>query len=434
MGASIASAQQPSDSVTSVRAEEVLARVRRFTASDVALARALADSLVSALPGDASILPQALFAKAAIASSAADAERDYSRIVNEFRFSARVPDALMRLAVLESARNNRAGALRHLDQLLRDHGDAPARSRASLLAGRLRLEGNDPARGCELLAAAYAAAGPLERDVRDQAVSLGATCPTPIATIADGDATPMGVVRGQPRVVVGAPPVASSSTSSSRRGTRRDTTARRDSASRSRRPVATVVTKPVAQPPAVAQPVETKPAAPTAVTPMPVVIRGSVPAAATPAPGVSRPAAPAPVAGTPAPVVSRPAASAPVAGTPAPVVTTPAAAAPVAQKPASPAPTPANTAPSTAAPTAAASAPQTARFAVQFAAYNDRPGAESYAALLRGRGITARVEGSAAPFRVRAGRFATRQEAEASAVLWRRPGQAAIVVSLGTTP
>lgn len=420
MGASIVSAQQPSDSVTSVRAEEVLARVRRYTASDVALARALADSLVSALPGDASILPQALFAKAAIAASAVDAERDYSRIVNEFRFSARVPDALMRLAVLESARNNRAGALRHLDQLLRDHGDAPVRSRASLLAGRLRLEGNDPARGCELLAAAYASAGPLERDVRDQAVSLGEMCPTPIATIADRDATPMGVLRGQPRVVVGAPPVVAASTSSSRRrGTRGEMTARRDTASRSRRPVATVVTKPVAQPPAVAQPVETKPAAPTAATPMPVVIRGSVPAAATPAPGVARPAAPAPVAGTTAPGVTRPAASAP---------------APVAQKPASPAPTPANTAPSTAAPPAAATAQLTARFAVQFAAYNDRPGAESYAALLRGRGITARVEGTAAPFRVRAGRFATRQEAEASAVLWRRPGQAAIVVSLGTTP
>jgi hypothetical protein len=71
---------------------------------------------------------------------------------------------------------------------------------------------------------------------------------------------------------------------------------------------------------------------------------------------------------------------------------------------------------------------------VQFAAYNDRPGAEQFASVLRGRGITARVEGSVAPFRVRAGRFATRAEAEASAALWRRPGQPAIVVALGPTP
>ena len=71
---------------------------------------------------------------------------------------------------------------------------------------------------------------------------------------------------------------------------------------------------------------------------------------------------------------------------------------------------------------------------MQFAAYNDRPGAEQFASVLRGKGITARVEGTVAPFRVRAGRFATRAEAEASAVLWRRPGQPAIVVELRPRP
>ena len=73
-------------------------------------------------------------------------------------------------------------------------------------------------------------------------------------------------------------------------------------------------------------------------------------------------------------------------------------------------------------------------FAVQFAAYNDRPGAARLAAVLQQRGIIARVEGSAAPFRVRAGRYTTRAEAEAAAALWRRPGQAAMVVSYGPTP
>jgi cell division protein FtsN len=79
-------------------------------------------------------------------------------------------------------------------------------------------------------------------------------------------------------------------------------------------------------------------------------------------------------------------------------------------------------------------AASTTRYGVQFAAYNDRPGADKFAAILRGRGITARVEGDAAPFRVRAGRFPTRAEAEASAALWRRPGQPAIVVTLAPTP
>jgi DedD protein len=377
-------AQQPTDSVTTMRAEDVLTRVRRYATIDVALARTLADSLVRALPADATVIPQALFARASIAASAADAERDYGRIVNEYRFSSRVPDALMRLAVLESARNNRAAALRHLDRLLREHGDAPARSRASLLAGRLRMEGNDPARGCELLAAAFASAGALERDVRDQAVSLGASCPTPIATAAERAATPMGVVRGQPSDAVPASPPAGAAPSSPRRPTRvagprrdstqRDTTMRRDTVSRATRTAA----------PSVAKTTEVR-------------------APAAPMPSARQPATPAPVVAAPA--VTRPA---PTTPSPAPAVT----------KPVDAAPTPASG----------------ARFAVQFAAYNDRPGAEGYAALLRGRGITARVEGSTAPFRVRAGRFASRQEAEAAAVLWRRPGQATVVVSIGTTP
>jgi cell division protein FtsN len=74
------------------------------------------------------------------------------------------------------------------------------------------------------------------------------------------------------------------------------------------------------------------------------------------------------------------------------------------------------------------------RFGVQFAAYNDKPGAEQYAEILRSRGIAARVEGTAAPFRVRAGRFTTRAEAEAAMAVWKKPGTAAFVVPLGPTP
>ena len=130
MCAAATSSAQNADSLTSVRAEDVLVRVRRYTSNDVKSARALADSLVSALPATATVMPEALFAKASIAPSAAEAERDYARIVTDYRFASRVPDALMRLALLESARNNRVSALRHLERLLRDHSDAPVRSRA----------------------------------------------------------------------------------------------------------------------------------------------------------------------------------------------------------------------------------------------------------------------------------------------------------------
>jgi DedD protein len=386
---SVLSAQN-ADSLTTVRTEEALARVRRYSASDVAAARVLADSLVTALPASSPLLAEALFAKAAIAASAAEAERDYGRIVTSQRFSPRVPDALMRLALLESARNNRVSALRHLDQLLRDHADSPARSRASLLAGRLRMEGNDLARACDLLAAAHASAGVTERDVQDQAQTLGERCPTPIADMAARDPVPMGIKRA-PRPVATAK--SSTPTPTPTAAPRRP---RRDS-------VAAVVRAP--------QPVVPRDTVATP-RPAPVVVRRDTVVARRDS-----------VAAVP-PVMAR---RDTVDAAP-PVVAVPPRE--TATKPAPPAPVP----PSAPRDSAVTPPRSSERFAVQFAAYNDRPGAEQFAATLRGRGIAARVEGTSAPFRVRAGRYTTRLEADAAAAVWRKPGQAAIVVSLGATP
>ena len=356
-------AAQSADSLLSMRANEAFNRIRRFTSSDVAMARTVADSLVRALPNGATVMPEALFAKASIAPSAADAERDYSRIVNEYRFAPRVPDALMRLALLEGARSNQAGALRHLDRLLRDHSDSPMRSRASLMAGRLRLEMNDPARGCELLAAAWASAGLTERDVRDQAESLGAKCPVSVAERAQRDPSPLGVMRA-PRDSVPARGVL---------------------VTQSQRPV--------------------QRSAPRDTAPAPVAVKRRSPPAAT----VRTPAVPAATAVLVAPV------TAPVT---APVRRADPVILPASQRQAE--------TPAASPPSAAAAA---MRYAVQFAAYDDRLGAAQFAEQLQRGGIAARVEGSVKPFRVRAGRFATRKEAEAILQLWTRPGQPAIVVS-----
>ena len=383
---------QSADSLTNARADDVLARVRRYTSSDVSAARTLADSLVTSLPAGSASLPAALFAKASIAPSAAEAERDYSRIVNEFRFAPQVPDALMRLALLESARNNRAGALKSLDRLLRDHSDAAVRSRASLLAGRLRMEAGDPARACDLLAAAYASAGNAERDVRDQAESIGALCPTPVAVMARRDPPPMGVMRAPSESTV-APTIAAPSAAGRR--TKRETA---------------VTAKPVAPP-------VRRDTAPTP-KPVPAVVKRDTALTPKPAPAVvKRDTAPTP---KPAPLVVK----RDTAPTPKPVPV-------VVKRDTAPTPKPTPIPPPTATPTAPATS---TRYGVQFAAYNDKPGAENLASVLRARGVTARVEGDVKPFRVRAGRFASRAEAEASAALWRRPGQPAIVVTLGPNP
>ncbi len=457
---------QNADSMTTVKAEEVLVRVRRYTSSDIVSARALVDSLVITLPAGAAVMPEALFAKASIAPSAAEAERDYRRIVNEFKFANRVPDALMRLALLESARNNRYGALQHLDRLLRDHGTSPVRSRASLMAGRLRMESGDMARGCELLAAAFASAGPNERDVRDQSETMGAKCPTAIAVMAQREPPPMGILRAGKEVVASAPTVAPAA--GGRRPARRDTVVaakpvtptpvRRDTVVAAKPVVPVIVApvvkrdtaptpKPVVAPPAVVH----RDTSPTPVVAPPVVVkRDSAPA--------TKPAVTAPVvvkrdtAPTPKPVVAAPVVRRDTAPTPKPVAPVtvvkrdtaptpkPVVAAPVVLK-RDTAPTPKPVAPPVVTPTttpkpaAPVAAPQTAptgtgRFGIQFAAYNDKPGAEQFASVLRGKGIAARVEGVVAPFRVRAGRYTTWAEAEAAAALYRRPGQAAIVVTL----
>jgi hypothetical protein len=60
-----------------------------------------------------------------------------------------------------------------------------------------------------------------------------------------------------------------------------------------------------------------------------------------------------------------------------------------------------------------APAPQrTGAFTVQVAAYDTKSGAERLATTLRGQGLEARVVGTAKPFRVRVGRYATRADAE----------------------
>ena len=100
------------------------------------------------------------------------------------------------------------------------------------------------------------------------------------------------------------------------------------------------------------------------------IVTENVKPAATPAPPAAVPAVPSAPASTPTPAPAKPAASA------------------VSSRPG---------------------------FTVQVAAYNERGSADDLASKLTGRGYPARVWGSAAPFRVRIGRYDTRAAAEAEA-------------------
>ncbi len=408
---------QNADSMTTMRAGDAMNRIRRYTTSDVAMARTIADSLVRALPNDATVMPEALFAKASIAPSAADAEKDYSRIVNEYRFAPRVPDALMRLAQLEGARNNGAGAMRHLDRLLRDHGESAVRSRASLMAGRLRLEMNDPARGCELLAAAWASAGLTERDVKDQAESLGAKCPASIVERAQRDPAPLGILRAPRESVSTAVVLGTAQTAAGRRRQRDSVLAAQAAAAASRRD-------------SIAKAAAAAKAPKPVVAAVPVVRRDTVSGARVVTPMRDTTASRGVLVSQSQRVPKRDSAPprVPTARDSTAVTVTQSVGRPAAQSPVTPA-TSTEPAPRAVPPVATPAVSAALRYAVQFAAYNDRPGAEQFAQELQHRGIAARVEGSAKPFRVRAGRFSTREEAEATLQVWRKPGQPAIVVS-----
>jgi cell division septation protein DedD len=145
----------PVQAIAQHEVDSTLARIERLIMSgERAMARGVTDSLVATLPSESARYPDALYWRAASASNAADAERDYLRIVIEHPLAARAPDALMALAQLEFARADRAAARRRFDQLLRDYPSGRHVPRASLWSGRLAIEDRDTAAGCATLKAA----------------------------------------------------------------------------------------------------------------------------------------------------------------------------------------------------------------------------------------------------------------------------------------
>lgn len=154
---------------TSQNVDTTLARIERLVvAGDRSSARVLADSLVTALAPESPQLADALYWRAASASSAAEAERDYLRVSIEHSLARRAPDALLALAQLEFARGDRITARRRLDRLLRDYPSGKHVVRASLQSGRLAIEAGEPAAGCATLNRARPLVPPNDIELRNQ--------------------------------------------------------------------------------------------------------------------------------------------------------------------------------------------------------------------------------------------------------------------------
>lgn len=315
-----------------------------------AAGRALIDSVIAATPSGAPLYPQALFWRATLAASAADAESDYRHIVVDYPLAPQAEDALLRLAQLELARGDRDGALIHLQRIQRDYPRSKSLARASYWTARVLFEKNDVANACVANARALSQTDSGQIELRNQIQYQGQRCPS-IA----------------PAVTAAAPP--------------------------SETPVNAAITASASSTTAGA----TNPAAtlPTSVVVKSEKIKVSTADTASPK-----------VAATANPVVTPPSArpTPPAQANDAkPSIVDPSKAPkPAAEKPVS---KPAATATATAA-------GKTSGYSVQVAAYNHKVDADKLVATLSKKGYAARVDGVIAPFRVRIGRYATENEAE----------------------
>jgi len=156
-----------------------------------AAGRALIDSVLKATPQGAPLYPQALFWRASLAASAADAESDYKHIVVDYPLAPQAADALLRLAQLELARGDREGALAHLQRIPRDYPRSKSLPRASYWTARVLFEKNDVANACVANAHALAQVDSTEIELRNQIQYQGQRCPVaPTVTAGVPQASP----------------------------------------------------------------------------------------------------------------------------------------------------------------------------------------------------------------------------------------------------
>ncbi|MGI9091229.1 MAG: SPOR domain-containing protein [Gemmatimonadaceae bacterium] len=130
--------------------------------------RKLVDSLVNAAPPGSAQYAEGLYWRATLAASGNDAEKDYRRIVVDHPLSPRVPDALLRMGELESARGDREAALQHFQRLTLEHPESPLHAEASYWLAHTYLETNDVQRGCAANADALALARPSNVELKNR--------------------------------------------------------------------------------------------------------------------------------------------------------------------------------------------------------------------------------------------------------------------------
>ncbi len=155
-------------------------------------ARAVLDSLVSRVSRGTDDFAEALYWRAVLSESAADAERDWKRLTIEVPLSPRTANALLRLGELEILRGRPADARAHFERIARDFPNSPERPKAAIWMARSYFEERDVTRACEATAALQSLTMP-DGELKLQADELRGRCRTAgTATAGGGTATAGG--------------------------------------------------------------------------------------------------------------------------------------------------------------------------------------------------------------------------------------------------
>lgn len=219
------SAAKSGAAVVSDPRDTLFLRARRLVASgNGAAGRTLVDSALAAATAGTTEYATALYWRGALSSTAADAERDYRRIIVEYPFSPHSGDALLALAQLEMARGERDLAIDHLQRFLLQRPNDPERVRAGISLGRMLLEQNQLAKGCAVLLRTRASLGDTAVETRNQVDYYASRCvgvdTTPPAPRPAGPAPSARVPRVDSVSVRRSPPRDTARPDSTRRQTR----------------------------------------------------------------------------------------------------------------------------------------------------------------------------------------------------------------------
>ena len=186
--AAVATAQ--STATTTSANDSLFRRARRLVSEgNGAAGRALVDTLLAREQEGRAGYGDALYWRGALAETAADAERDYRRVIVEYPLSAYADDALLAMAELEQARGDRTSALQHLQRFVREHPVSTARGTAAFAGARLAFELGDTRAACNLITDARSSVASTEVELRNQIDYFASRCPTSVAAVPSAPGT-----------------------------------------------------------------------------------------------------------------------------------------------------------------------------------------------------------------------------------------------------